>query len=94
LLLYNKGEDLTVIKSNHQSSPMVDTFTLHSLVRYSYQECSLEERILLEEIAEVDKCLKEEMNFLKKAKSFLPDVLFYPKSGTIDRIKDYSQRAR
>ena len=84
----------TVIKSNHQLSPMVDTFTLHSLVRYSYHECSLEETILLEELAEVDRGLKEEMNFLKKAKSFLPDVLFYPKSVTIDRIRDYSQRAK
>ena len=79
----------TVIKSNHQLSPMVDTFTL-----YSYHECSLEEKILLEELAEVDRGLKEEMNFIKKAKSFLPDVLFYPKSVTIDRIRDYSQRAK
>lgn len=70
---------------------MVDTFTLHSLVRYVYTECSFEEKQVIEEIACEDSEINSELADLKKAKQYLPKVSFYPKDKTLNNLLNYSK---
>ncbi|MBK9378179.1 MAG: hypothetical protein IPM86_08030 [Saprospiraceae bacterium] len=70
--------------------PMVDTFTLNQLVRYTYNECSPTESQLIEEFADSDCDISNEINELREARKGLPKVLFYPHRDTIRSILDYS----
>ncbi len=72
--------------------PMVDTFTLHSLVRFAYAECDPEERQILEEIASSNFEIRQEMQILRDAKRMLPKVSFYPKVETLETLVQYSKR--
>ena len=74
------------------TSPMVDTFTLNQLIRYTYQECSPDERLLIEEIASEDWSLREEIVMLREAKRFIPQVLFSAKPSSLERIMNYIQK--
>ena len=65
---------------------MVDTFTLLSLVRFTYNESSADEKQQMEEILKYDKEIKSELNLLSEAKRLLPKVSFYPKDSTIQNI--------
>jgi hypothetical protein len=71
---------------------MVDSFTLYSLVRYTYNESSLEEKEQLEELSLVDNELNDELKMLQEAKQFLPKVTFYPLESSMQRILQYSSR--
>ncbi len=71
---------------------MVDSFTLHSLVRYTYNESSSEEKEQLEELSLVDNELNDELKMLQEAKQFLPKVTFYPLESSMQRILQYSSR--
>lgn len=70
---------------------MVDTFTLHTLVRHTYFECDPEENQILEEMAASDPELREEMRQLRNARRALPRVTFYPKDCTINKVLKYSR---
>lgn len=65
---------------------MVDTFTLLSLVRFTYNESSADEKQQMEEILNYDQEIKSELNLLREAKRLLPKVSFYPKDSTIQNI--------
>jgi hypothetical protein len=65
---------------------MVDTFTLLSLVRFTYNESSADEKQQMEEILQYDEEIKSELKLLHEAKRFLPKVSFYPKDSTIQSI--------
>lgn len=65
---------------------MVDTFTLLSLVRFTYNESSADEKQQMEEILKYDQEIKSELNLLREAKRLLPKVSFYPKDSTIQNI--------
>ncbi|MEO6690942.1 MAG: hypothetical protein ABIO44_01255 [Saprospiraceae bacterium] len=69
---------------------MVDTFTLHSLVRYTYNESSADEKQQLEELCTHDFEIREEILILQEAKRMLPKVTFYPLDLTIRNILNYS----
>ena len=69
---------------------MVDSFTLHSLVRYTYNECSADEKQQLEEICTYDLEIREEINLLKEAKCLLPKVSFYPMEISLNNILKHS----
>ncbi|MBK9271125.1 MAG: hypothetical protein IPM48_05980 [Saprospiraceae bacterium] len=71
---------------------MVDTFTLHSLVRFAYSECNAEENLILKEIAAGNQEIRQEMQILRDAKRMLPKVSFYAKAETLERILAYSQK--
>jgi hypothetical protein len=70
---------------------MVDTFTLHTLVRHTYFECDPEEKQILEEMAASDPELRAEMRLLRNARRALPKVSFYPKDSTLNKVLDYSR---
>ena len=70
--------------------PMVDTFTLNQLVRYTYNECSPTESQLIKESADSDCDISNEIKELREARKGLPKVLFYPHRDTIRSILDYS----
>jgi len=72
--------------------PMVDTFTLHSLVRFAYAECDPEERQILEEIASSNFEIHQEMQTLRDAKRMLPKVSFYPKQVTFEAVMNFSRK--
>ncbi len=74
--------------------PMVDTFTLSQLVRYTYRECSQEEKQLIDELASSDWDVREEIQMLKEAVQCLPKALFSPKPSTLKWILDYSKQSR
>ncbi|MCC6815343.1 MAG: hypothetical protein IT267_02905 [Saprospiraceae bacterium] len=65
---------------------MVDTFTLLSLIRYTYNESSADEKQQMEEILRFDAEIKAELRIIKEAKQLLPKVSFYPKESTIQNI--------
>jgi hypothetical protein len=52
--------------------PMVDTFTLNQLVRYTYNECSPTESQLIEEFADSDCDIANEIKELREARKGLP----------------------
>ncbi|MEP7196660.1 MAG: hypothetical protein ABI851_09075 [Saprospiraceae bacterium] len=69
---------------------MVDSFTLHSLVRYTYNESSADEKQQLEEICQYNPEIREEIQMLREAKQMLPKVTFYPLDLTVKNILNYS----
>lgn len=71
---------------------MIDTFTLNQLIRYVYQDCSQDERQILEEIAISDRSVFEEICDLRMAKNYLPKVLFGAHPRTLSKILDYSRK--
>lgn len=71
---------------------MVDSFTLHSLVRFVYQESCEAENLQLTELAKEDPEVREEINEIREAKSLLPGASFYPRLVTMDKILAYSRK--
>ncbi len=71
---------------------MVDSFTLHSLVRYTYNESSADEKQQLEELFSSDEELRREVQWLKETKKLLPAVSFYALDRSVDKILEYSRR--
>jgi hypothetical protein len=68
---------------------MVDTFTQNQIIRYTYHECSQIENQLIEEIAKVDGSLKEEINLVKEARSYIPMALFSAHPDSLNKVLDY-----
>lgn len=71
---------------------MVDSFTLLSLVRYTYNESSADEKQQIEELLQYDEEIRSEVRLLQEAKRLLPKVTFYPNSSTIDKVLAASRR--
>ncbi|HRI00104.1 MAG TPA: hypothetical protein PK006_03535 [Saprospiraceae bacterium] len=71
---------------------MVDTFTLNQLVRYTYRECSSAENEMIQEMAQEDLDIQDEIKELKTAMRNLPKALFSAKARTLQNILDYSKK--
>lgn len=62
-----------------------------NLVKSLYNETSLSEERLLNNLLSFDIELQEEYNMLKEAKIALPKALFNPSNSSLDNILKYSR---
>ncbi|MBC8048379.1 MAG: hypothetical protein H7Y00_16380 [Fimbriimonadaceae bacterium] len=70
---------------------MTKTITQDNLIRYIYNEISLEEASLIDEAIKADWALKELYEQLLEGKTQLDKAAFSPKKIVIDTILAYSK---
>ena len=70
---------------------MIKTFTQNDLIRYIYQETTLEESDEIRSALLFDEHLNEDYNHLKQTIVSLDKVEKQPSKNSIDRILSYSK---
>ncbi|MFZ9717765.1 MAG: hypothetical protein ACO3BD_00280 [Chitinophagaceae bacterium] len=69
---------------------MVTKFTPEDLIQYLYHECSLQERIAIEQALESDWTLREKFEVLRKSALRLEKFTCAPRNESIRNIMQYA----
>jgi hypothetical protein len=73
---------------------MKHQFTLHHLIGYLYNECSLLEKAAIEQALKEDAELAIQLNLLKESQNSVNSLNALPKNSTLENILNYSKSNR
>ena len=70
---------------------MIKTFTPDDLLRYLYEDTSIEETLEIEKALQIDSRLQEEYEQLRKDMELLDEMALAPSEKCIDHILGYAR---
>jgi hypothetical protein len=73
---------------------MKHQFTLHHLISFLYNECSLLEKAAIELALKEDAILANQLRLLKESQKSLSELNLSPKASSIENILSYSKTNR